>query len=35
MSCAKFFGNFPDEDLPPRAAFRREELASDIRAKLS
>jgi hypothetical protein len=26
---------FPDEDLPPRAAFRLEELASDIRAKLS
>jgi hypothetical protein len=26
---------FPDEDLPPRAAFRLEDLASDIRAKLS
>jgi len=26
---------FPDEDLPPRAALRLEELASDIRAKLS
>jgi hypothetical protein len=25
---------FPDEDLPPRAALRFEELASDIRAKL-
>jgi hypothetical protein len=25
---------FPDEDLPPRAALRLEELASDIRAKL-
>lgn len=26
---------FPDEDLPPRAALRLKELASDIRAKLS
>lgn len=26
---------FPDEELPPRAALRLEELASDIRAKLS
>ena len=25
---------FPDEDLPPRAAFRLEELAADIRSKL-
>ena len=25
---------FPDEDLPPRAALRLDELASDIRAKL-